>query len=129
MLADWLISEYADSGYLAAEGELYLPLTTAEEFVYDCNRLNVGIIGVNFVLWSENDVFVNLGSLDLTELLPHFEDWEQLVNYCNSIVLDYLEKEREANYQVLFIPYLLEEFEWIMKKIMGDFTDKLNATS
>lgn len=129
MLAEWLISEYEDSGYLAAEGELYLPLTAAEEFVYDCNRLNVGIIGVNFVLWTDKDLFLHLGSLDLTELLPHFENWEQLVQYCNNVVLEYLEKEREANYHVFFVPYLLEEYEWIMKKIMGDFSDKLNETT
>lgn len=126
MLADWIISEYEEMGYFVEDGNLYLPLTISEDFVYDCTRLNVAIVGVNYILWTEHDFFLHTGSMDLTELLPSFPSWEDLVNFCNQTVLENLEQERETNPSVFFVPVLLEEYEWIMKKMMRDFTEKIS---
>lgn len=118
MLAEWLITEYEQNGHLAAEGELYLPLHAIHEFVKDCADLNVAIIGLDFLLKTDDDLYIRINSLDCTEILGSFTDWNSLVEYCNHIVLSNVEGEQVSENTEYCIPILLEEFNWRFSHMM-----------
>ncbi|TCP69027.1 hypothetical protein [Baia soyae] len=118
MLAEWLITEYEQNGHLAAEGEVYLPVSAIHEFVKDCGDLNIAIIGLDYVLKQDEDFYIRLNSLDCSEILASFTDWNSLVEYCNHIVLSNIEGEQTSENMEYFIPIMIEEFNWRISHLL-----------
>jgi hypothetical protein len=120
MLINMIKLEYEEFGHMDSKGNLFLPLEYAEDFVRTCFQHNIALIGVDFIFRAEDDNYYHLHSLDCREIIWSFADWDYLVDYCNQIVWEVIMSEGQKAGIEYFIPYLLEEYEWIMQKILND---------
>jgi hypothetical protein len=120
MLVNWIKLEYEQYGHLDAQGNLCLPLEYAEDFVRICYQHNISLIGVDFIFRAEDDNYYHITSLDCREIIWSFADWNHLVDYCNQIVWNVIVQEGNKEGTEYFIPYLMEEYDWLMQKILNE---------
>jgi hypothetical protein len=128
MLVNWIKLEYEQYGHLDAQGNLCLPLEYAEDFVRICFQHNIALVGVDFIFRAEDDNYYHITSLDCREIIWSFADWNHLVDYCNQIVWNVIVQEGSKEGTEFFIPYLMEEYDWLMQKITND-SDSLEDSS
>jgi hypothetical protein len=107
---------------------LCLPLEYAEDFVRICFQHNIALVGVDFIFRAEDDNYYHITSLDCREIIWSFADWNHLVDYCNQIVWNVIVQEGSKEGTEFFIPYLMEEYDWLMQKITND-SDSLEDSS
>ena len=117
MLANWLLIEYEQYGYVDEKGDLFIPIEMINEFMNDCDQYQITMAAIDFISPSEDALYYQVQNLDCSEIVWSFSDWDHLVNYCNHVILRELEEEENIEY---FIPYLLEEHEWRMKRMTED---------
>jgi hypothetical protein len=129
MLANWIKIEYEQYGLLDAQGNLCLPLAYAEDFVRVCFQHNIALTGVDFIFRAEDENYYQITSLDCREIIWGFADWSHLVDYCNQIVWNVIVQEGQKEGTEYFIPYMMEEYDWLMKKIVHDDTDSIDEQS
>lgn len=129
MLVNWIKLEYEQYGHMDSQGNLFLPLDLAEDFVRVCFQHNLALIGVDFIFRAGDDNYYHVHSLDCREIIWSFNDWNYLVDYCNQIVWNVIDSEGKKEGTEYFIPYLMEEYEWLMKKIGNDHDFEDNNSS
>lgn len=129
MLANWIKIEYEQYGLLDAQGNLCLPLAYAEDFVRVCFQHNIALTGVDFIFRAEDENYYQVTSLDCREIIWGFADWNHLVDYCNQIVWNVIVQEGKKEGTEYFIPYMMEEYDWLMKKIINDDADSIDEQS
>ncbi len=120
MLVNWIKLEFEQYGHLDSQGNLFLPLDKAEEFLRTCFQHKIAVVGVDFIYRAEDDNFYHLHSLDCSEIIWSFDDWNYLVEYCSQVVWKVIGSEGKKQGIEYFIPSIMEEYDWLMKKMSND---------
>ncbi len=111
MLEEMIINKYSLLGYLSPGRELYLPLNFAEDFINDCSKNNIAIIGIEFFHINNNGIppVVPFRSMDYSDILKSYSKWKEVVLTCNEKALMILQNERIQDSTEFFNPILFEE--------------------
>lgn len=114
MIEDLLIKKFSEKVRVSQSGEIYLPIVLGKEFVNECNKLDVAIIGVDlFKRKDDNYMPVDpVSGIDNSSLLHEYSDWYKIVKNCNEFVLKVIGKEEETDNSIYFNPTVLEKTEW-----------------
>lgn len=112
--AESLFGNYRACGYLSPNGELYLHLATALDFIEDVLRAELAIIGVDFYHISDGRVVPvsPINSFDGSELLREIDDWQTIVSRSHEIVRNILQEEVQRDETQHCGFELVEETEW-----------------
>ncbi len=111
MLEEMIINKYSLLGYLSPGRELYLPLNFAEDFINDCSKNNIAIIGIEFFHINNNGItpVVPFRGMDYSDILKSYSKWKEVVLTCNEKALMILQNERIQDSTEFFNPILFEE--------------------
>ncbi|PLR85755.1 hypothetical protein [Bacillus sp. V33-4] len=95
-----LINIFAFNGGFVSNGELYLSIQKINDFVTECNKLEVAIIGVEFFSITKDGKILPLSSpiaIDLSDILNEHDNWAKTYTKCNGKVLEIFEQENLDN--------------------------------
>lgn len=112
MREEEIIAKYAAYGRISPGGEIYLPLSTAKQFVEECTALGVAIIGLEFFHVGAHFVQPTQGILDASDVLKMLTSWQEAVKQCNELALWMLQEEGKNDETQWYNPTLYEEDEW-----------------
>jgi hypothetical protein len=115
MLEELFVTKYANYGKTSPSGELYLPLSTSNQFVNECTSLKVAIIGLEFFhIGPEYVMPVSpLSGIDCSIFLKTSMSWDEVVNRCNEAVIKVLQQEEKRDHTQWYHPTLFERDEWV----------------
>lgn len=113
MHEQFLIKKFSEYGKVSKSGEIYLPIVLVKNFIDECSKLSVSIIGIEF-FHKKGDYIIPvtpINSIDCSSIVEKNSDWKVIVNDCNSTINNILELELNGDITLYFNPTLLEE-EW-----------------
>lgn len=114
MLEEIIFAKYARYGRSTPSGELYLPFFTGEQFIDECTRLQVAIIGIDFFYVDPEYVMpvTPLNGIDNSIFLGMNISWDEIVKRCNEAVVNVLQREEKRDAKQWYNPTLFEKSEW-----------------
>ena len=114
MLEEVIFAKYVKYGRSTSSKELYLPFSTREEFIDECTRLQIAIIGIEFFYVGSTSVMPAspLNGIDTSIFLKMDGSWDEVVKKCNEAVANVLRQEEKRDSQQWYNPTLFERSEW-----------------
>jgi hypothetical protein len=108
----FLLKKYSHYGRISG-GEIFLPLSTKEQFVEECTSLSVAIGGLEFFHVKLQKVIPvePVTTFDYSIFLQHSDNWSESVKKCNESALRVLIEEEKEDPTQYYNPLLFEQPE------------------
>jgi hypothetical protein len=105
-----LLKKYSHYGRISG-GEIFLPLSTKEQFVEECTLLSVALGGLEFFYVKLQNVIPvePVTTFDSSMFLQHSDNWSERVKTCNEAALRVLIEEEKKDPTQYYNPLLFEK--------------------